>query len=372
MTRLTFAATLVCGILGTVEIASAAPHKDETFGYRIVAPRGWEQLPVKNSEKWIVARFRSAKPYAANDGLGNVYSFKADMRVIVLSHQKPEDDEGKAVGVEDLEDVEDIEDLFPFGFTVPFKDYKDYVKRTYSGGGWFISYQKERKKRKKYRWTHYEIKVDKLARQGKKRLIAGVFHGADADYVVQYEVTEDSYQELRSTVYGSLKTFDFIPRKEPDSTVAERPEKKPGGKLTAAERAEKRDRRVKLAYERALEKLPKDWDRFEYKKYFYVLSHVDRKFAVRACRHGEAIWKWMDQHFSWLGEGHVRPIVVRICANEEELMAYHTTSSSDMWFFFSSDSEVVLSQGGWRFLGISEVANWGCLGAGTRGIPAPS
>ena len=93
MTRLTFVATVVCGFFGTANVASAAPHKDETFGYRIVAPPGWEQLPVKDSERWIVARFRSSKPYAVNDELGNVGSFKADMCVIVLSHEKPEDED---------------------------------------------------------------------------------------------------------------------------------------------------------------------------------------------------------------------------------------------------------------------------------------
>ena len=78
-----FAALLIVFAIGAGG-ARAGVHKDDKLGYRIVVPRGWKQMPVKTSERWMVAKFLSSKKYAVKDASGWTGTFKPDMRVIVL------------------------------------------------------------------------------------------------------------------------------------------------------------------------------------------------------------------------------------------------------------------------------------------------
>ena len=319
--------------------AGADVKKDEKLGYRIVVPRGWNEIPVKNSEKWIVGKWLSKKEYIGKDDVGMASTFKPHMQVIIF----PDAVTKKRVSEEKIE-VGGHEITFR-NLKNPYKNYKDYLKRTYSGGGWYESLREEKTK-KDLKWTLVEVKVEKLTWGGKKRLIAGIFHADDADYVVQFEILEDSYKKLRNTVYASLNSFQFIARKGSiaPETTGDTVRRTDESKMTPGERKKLRLGKQKRAYEKAVSKLPKGWTHFKYKDYFYVLSHVDKKYAAMVCKHGEAVWKWVDKKFGFLGKETVRPIIIRICANREEESAYHGTGSGG-FFFFSSGSEVVLSKG---------------------------
>ncbi len=324
--------------LGVGGAARAGVRKDTRLGYRITIPHGWREIPVKISEKWIVAKYVSPKEYFARDDVGWTVSFKPDLRVIVFPFSVTKGERVK----ETREKVGGGEVVFR-ELRNPYRDYKDYLKRTYSGGGWYIS-REEDKKKKDLSWTLLEIKVEKLARSGKKRLVAGVFHAEDADYVVQFELLEESYPKLKNSVYACLNSFRFLPREgslAPETTGGPR-RTEDESKLRPEERKKRREALQRVAFERAVSGLPKGWDHFEYRGRFLVLSHVDRRYAKMICRHGDRVWNWIDRHFDFLGDEYVRPVIVRICENPEEERAYHDSPGG---WFLSSGAEVVLSKG---------------------------
>jgi hypothetical protein len=178
-----------------------------------------------------------------------------------------------------------------------------------------------------------EIKVEKLTSGGKKRLVAGVFHASDADYVVEFEVLEDTYDKVRSTLYGCLKSFSFIAR---SGSLA--PTTSGGGislpgdddKLTPKERARKRKGEQEREFEKARSNLPDGWEAFEYKG-VYVLTHVDKKYTMDIVMKVLAARDYCEEHFGFISEEYARFPIVRVCANRDEEMAFSWTGSGDAW-----------------------------------------
>jgi hypothetical protein len=181
------------------------------------------------------------------------------------------------------------------------------------------------------KWTLMEIKVEKLAYGGKKRLVAGVFHQADADFVVQFEILEQDYKKLKATLYGCLGSFKFITR-----TGALAPAVTEGridltdeSELTPKEREKRREEKQAKAFKKAVDGLPDGWDSFEYKG-VCVLSHTDRKFAMKVAKQVVAVREWLDKTFPCMGDEYVRKPIVRICANRDEESSYYD-GSGDAW-----------------------------------------
>ena len=304
--------------------ASAAPamaagsiHEDKEHGYKVQRPRGWETMPLMPSEKWIVAKFLSDKEYFDKEG----YGFKPEMRVIVFPAAVTADR-----GVEKTEE----DDVTFIELKNPYKDYKDYMDRNYSGGGWHVALEKEMGSGD-LKWTLIEIKVEKLTWGGMKRIVTGVFHLPDADFAVHFEVLEQNYDKLKSTIYGSLNSFQFIPREGSLASATT------GGvslvdesKLTPKERAKRREELQEAAYRKSAEGLPAGWAHFEYKG-FYILTHVDKKYSLAVAKQAEAVTNWLEKSFDYLGDEYVRRPIIRICANRDEERAYQD-GSGDSWF----------------------------------------
>ncbi len=301
----------------------AGMHEDEALGYKVRFPQGWQKMPLAVQERWIVAKYLCDREYVDKE---SGWGFKPEMRVILFAHAVTEDR-----GVKSTEEGEGEEKRTTVEVKNPYKDYKDYLGQNYSGGGWFVSLEEEQKNGD-LAWTLLEIKVEKLAYGGKKRIVTGVFHAADADFAVHFEVLEDSYAKLKPVLYGCLKSFALVARK---GTLAPATTEGPGGdgededKLTPEQRKQRREERQRKTYERAVAGLPSGWESFEACG-FLVLSHVDRKYAMKVVKQAEAVRNWLDKTFAFMGDEYVRMPILRICANSDEERSY-SDGSSDAW-----------------------------------------
>ena len=305
--------------------ATAAPgdyHEDTKYGYKVKAPKGWGYVPMSADEKWIAGKFLSDKGYTWTDPDTNMGgSFKPVMQVIVFI-----DEVVKKRGLE-IEEGENEGDFF-VSMNNPYKDYKDFLDKTYSGGGWFVAAE-ETGEHRELKVTKYEIKVEKLSYSGPKRIVTWVFHTEDVDFAVQFEVIEDSYRKLKADITSCLKSFRTIPRDRAltAATTGKRKKLKDEDELTQDERTKQRKETEAIAHRKAAENLPDDWKVKEMGR-FLVLNHADDKYAKEVVVHAEAVWKWLDKHFDYVGKGeYVRRPILRICANADEERAFRSGTS---------------------------------------------
>ena len=134
-------ATLLCAgaaVFG-LQRAQAAPgayHEDEKLGYKVKYPKGWRFIAMGADEKWIAAKFLSDKScFWTDKETGSSAEYKPVMQVITFI-----DDVVKKRGIE----TEEGEDGTTYlSFNNPYKNYQDFLKKTFSGGGWFISSEEE-------------------------------------------------------------------------------------------------------------------------------------------------------------------------------------------------------------------------------------
>ena len=121
-------------------------HEDTKTGFKIKVPDKWECVPIAVEEKWIVAKYLADKPVLGKKGKYMGMEQKPQMRVIVFSDEarkfKPaevEEDrgEGRPRRRSRYKDAE-----------VPYKDYKDYMKRNVQDGGFYFDKEKESEARR--------------------------------------------------------------------------------------------------------------------------------------------------------------------------------------------------------------------------------
>ncbi len=278
--------------------AGATPQdiQNDRFGVALKAPRGWTEIPTKVDEQWIVAKYLSDKIYRYNTEQGWTREFQPEMTV--LAFVKAEDGDRGA-----------------------FKDYEDYLDKTYRSGGFYVS-DRAGKKAGKVEATALEITVEKLA-DAPKYLITWVYHLDDMDVAVQFEVLQDSWKKLKSTANRSFKSFETIERKED----AELPDQDRRGSwismsdLTSGTPSERRKARMEyeLAHrEKARAALPDDWTADQIGSCF-VLNHTDDRYAKKLVEQVEAVMGWLDDSFPFVGpDEYVRQPILRICASRDE------------------------------------------------------
>ncbi len=294
----------------------AAPGKyfeNNRLGCRVRAPQDWTQIPPKTGEQYMALKFLSDKKYSVLDkATGFTSEHQPEMIVLAFIHQVTEDS-----GVK----VEKDGDTLLVQFKSPYKDYKDFLDRTYREGGYFFA-KEEKGKVNGLEVDKYEVKVEKLVNGGPRRIITWVYHTEDVDFAVQFEVLEDEYKGLRNEVYGCLKSFSSIPRSEGSLVEGTATG---GGTLMIGEDElspkERRARRVaneRRLHEKAEEGLPDGWTVKKIKR-FLVINHTDLKYAKKVVAHAEAVWNWLDDTLDFVGpDEYVRQPILRICENAEE------------------------------------------------------
>lgn len=324
-TLLAVAFTLSVGIA-----ASAQTHTDERWGFKIRVPKDFRKIPAKPTERWIIGRYQSEKNYFTKDG----WEFKPMMNLIIFPHSRKK---GKRV------EVEQSGDEITINWKQKYKDYKDYLKRNFGGGGYYFSLEEEGKEGG-VDVTKYEIKVEKLANT-KQRIVTWVYHLHDADLAVQVNLLEHRYKKMKNLAYRSLNSFKTVKRtKQPDheaesvsgsakATIGKEPKK-----LTPLERMRKRKEAAQAIIKKATDSLPKGW-KVKKSKNYTVLTHVDARYTKKIINQAEAIRSWLDKNLGDIGEEYVPEAIIRICEDSDEENAYRSGSG-----FSFSTREILVSK----------------------------
>ena len=284
-------------------------HEDETYGYKIAPPHNWNAPTIDSDSAWIIGKFISKKPDYYNDPQGWTWSFKPEMTVVAFVHEVIR---GKGISKKESED-EEGDTVTTISFRNPYRNYLDYLKRTYHGGGYYVS-EEETTTVKGVETTCYTVKVEKLTRTGPRLLIAWVYHMDDLDIAVQFEILEESYIKFRKDISRSLKSFRVIKRAGslPTGEVERITSRLDWDKLDPTERACRRLEAEQKAHEKALAGLKKGWKHTKVGN-ILVLDNFDTKKAKKIAKQCQTIMKWLDKNFDYIGpEEYVRAPIVKV------------------------------------------------------------
>lgn len=298
---------------------SGAWHVDPRFGFKLKPPREWLAIPIQADEGWLIAKFLSKRSYFYTDRTeGWTWEHKPELMVIAFVDEKLKERETK---------IESEDGGATITWNNRFKDYKDYLRQTYSGGGYYVSAEEEREV-DGVRVTELQIKVERMTRTGPKRIVTWIFHVPDVDIAVQFEVLEERYDELESLLERTLQSFQAIERTEP----LPRTQGSPTGwvvfsssamdKLSPLERRQRRIQATEATHERAIANLTEGWTHLQM-GHFLVLTNADEKYAERLVDQASLVLDWLERSFPYVGpEEYVRRPILRICKTQEEELSY--------------------------------------------------
>jgi hypothetical protein len=344
---------LICLLVGAMSFAAvpapvavAAPtvvaavgefYENPDFGVKFRPPKDWTAMPQQSDEQWQVTKYLSDKPYFWTDKNGGwTIEFKPELTLVAFVTEVTR----KRAEVERKK--EDGKDTITILLRNPYKDYLDYLKRTYNNGGWYVAEEKDIELEGVP--VHvYDIKVEKLAYGGPKRIITWVYKQEDVDFALQFEVLEDSYPKLKQALDGVHRSFRLIPRTGgglPGVETGGRLVNEDTSKLTPKQREDRRRGQERTAQEKALKTITEGWSTFKTKR-FLVLHHTDEKYARRVAAQAEAIFAWCETTFPYVGpEEYVRSPVLRICKDSDEYNAFWTGGA---WFSFGEKAPEIIA-----------------------------
>ena len=112
---------MVCFLAGPgLTRTSSQMHEDNAWGFKVKVPRGWQEIPLKVNERWIIGKYMSDKSYVSEES----YNHKPEMKIVVF----PESVKKQRSRVEVKEDGESLE----ISLKYRYKDYRDYLKGNFS------------------------------------------------------------------------------------------------------------------------------------------------------------------------------------------------------------------------------------------------
>jgi hypothetical protein len=335
-----FAVSLVSAVsfaaaaIGVPERASAASlvpafgtHKDERLGFTIQTPKDWTAVATAVDERWIVVKDLADKSsFWTDKSTGFTAEHKAEMQVIAFVS-----DAVKAkYKVTESEDKGKKETTIQF--LNPYKDYKDFLTKRYTGGGWFVE-KETQDKVGDVPVTIYDIRVDKSSNEGPKRISTWIYHVPDVDMAVQFECLESALPKLQNEFLRCFHSYKSIPRN--GQPIAEAVTGGPvikisdSAKLSPEDRKKERMIQEKRAHDEATKMVPQGWTAKRMGR-FLVVSHADERFAKDVVEHCEAVWKWLDATFPYVGEKeYVRAPILRLCKGWEEFRSFVDTMKDD-------------------------------------------
>jgi hypothetical protein len=268
-----------------------------------------------------------------------------------IARRNGEVDEKRDAAKEKKEEADKIDRL---ELTRPYADYEDFLDRTLTGGGFFIA-EREEDESNGTAVTRYEVKLEKLARTGPKRITTWVFHAPGVDFAVQVEVLEEQVSKLQGSIRSSLRSFKLIERSEGELPGAARAADSDFISISAmnsgtlAERTARRQESERRLHERARASLPSDWSEEE-SETALVLYDSDSKYAERVAEHCESMFEWLEDNLGFIGpDEYVRKPIVRVCDSEAEKDSLARGARNSGGWWFSSNTEIVTckSDTGW-------------------------
>lgn len=323
-------------------------HFDTRYGFQFKQPKKWDNIAIKVEEEWLAAKYTSQTEYSFYDKkIGRTYLHNPEILVIAFpleamkaKSEAKEDEDGETTTIT---------------IKNPYRDYDDFLSRTFAGGGYFKSGQKEEEVNG-VSVTKLTYTVEKLSNNGPQTISTWIYHSEDVDYAVQIVGLTKHWTKIEKSFKSVRQTFKLIERDGPltisgstgDEITISRLDLEKGDKKEKKSVAVKSE---KVMHERAIAKLPPNgWD---YKADGDVLAifSSDKKYAGRVQDHCNNLIDWLDKKFGFLGaEAYMRKPIVRICKNIDEAAAYTAgVSSGGYGGSWSLDDELVTwwDSGGW-------------------------
>ena len=322
-------ATLVAEFPTLGEAASSAPlavqgksgyHEDSIFGYRFKPPKDWSNIPVKVDEGWLIAKFLSDRDYHYTEKGGWTYEHKPELMAIAFIEQKTKKDD---VEVDEEDDGEKI----TIRFNQRYEDYQDYLKKTYSGGGYFVAGEEEIEL-DGVKVTCLDIKVEKLTRTGPKRITSWIYHLKGVDIAMQIEVLENHYTKLKKTIDSAFKSFDEIPRtgelpdEQSTSTSFTWNSRSKLDEMSLSDRNKLLMEQCETQHQNVIDALPEGWE-YSKEKACLVITNADMKYGKRLASDAKAVMDWLEENFDYVGpQRYVRAPILRLCKTRDEQYSY--------------------------------------------------
>ncbi|MEM6671405.1 MAG: hypothetical protein AAF726_01095 [Planctomycetota bacterium] len=299
-------------------------HRNTRFGFQFRFPRDWENIAIKTEEEWLGAKYRSDQKFTwTHPDLGWTYSHSPELLVIVFPHEVMKKG-GENV---EKEKSEDGEDVVKITITNPYRDYDDFLQRTYADGGYFKA-EEEEDEIDGVKVTKLLYKAEKLARTGPKTISTWIYHAEDVDYAVQVVGLADHWDDVEKQAKRTRRSFELIERDGPiehsgrtaDQLVLTRldlGDSTPEERRTAAKASEV------AMHSAAIEKLPDRGWKHEHKGRVLMLTSADDKWSDRVMKHTNNLLDWLDEEFGYLTEGeYMRQPIVRVCKDRDEAAAF--------------------------------------------------
>lgn len=316
------------------------PHEDPRIGFKMSTPKKWNQVPIQNDERWIVGRYQSDKDdHYTDKTVGWTFDHKAEMTMLAFTGESMTTDIDVDV------DGKDGDRTVSGSFTVenPYKDYQEYLKKTYRGGGWYI-HEEGTEEVRGVKVTTYSIKVEKIARGGPKRLTTWVYHLGHADVAVQFECLEEAYDKHKKEMKTRFKSFTPIERTETVNASSAGFKEIFNSARTPEERKEVRLAIEKEQHEKARRNLPEEWTLEETDRWM-VVSHTKKKHTKEVTNQVGRMFDWLEKQFPYIGpEEYVRRPIIRICRDTEEMNLFLDSSG---WSFTNIEILTCRDTSGW-------------------------
>lgn len=312
---------------------------DKGNGFQFQPPKDWTQVPIQVEEKWIATKWLCDRKY---DDKESGFSHSPLMRVIIFEKAAINPGGGDTDSAGGKKEDPGVKPGDEIDLSRPYLDYKDYLKRNYHDGGFYVSAEKDIKIGETP-VKMLEVKIEKLVQTGKKRIYCWVFKADWGDLAIECEILEQVVDKLQPTIMNAFKTFKLIPR-DPN---AKKENVGGGPKLKVVDPNEtpeqQKKRRLEMEdrmFKKAIADLPKDWTT-KRTAHFLILNHAGAKYQEKVIAHAEAVRTWLEKEFGDIGPGYVQGCIIRICKDRDEERAF-SSGSGDSW---SSDSrELVTSE----------------------------
>jgi hypothetical protein len=303
--------------------ARAGEYQDDRLGFKIQIPREWAPIAQKVDERWIVAKYLSNKnTFYTDETHGYTVDHKPEMQIIAFVKEAVQQERTvlrQTIG-------KDGEKKIKADIDVHYKDYKDFMAKRYTGGGYFVDSEKEIQVGD-IPVTHVEFKVERMSREGPKRILTWVYHLPDVDVAVQFECLENAYSKLADDFERSLRSFKVTPRSGGKLFEASTPGRKLSlldlEEMSVEERKTHRLAMERAAHEKASAAPPEGWTAKKIGR-FLVINHVDDKYAKVVAEQAECVWQWLDENFAFFGQNeYVRAPILRICKDLDEARTFY-------------------------------------------------
>jgi hypothetical protein len=308
---------------------------DTKLGFKVKAPTGYTRVPLKPDEEWIVGRWISDRSFSQRDTSGFSIDHKPELNVIAFPSSKVKE----KVEVEKSGTGEQSKTTIVI--KNPFKDYKDYLKRTYDEGGFYVA-KEDKAEVEGVTVECLDIKVEKGTSGGPRKIVTWIFKGEDADFAVQFEMVESAWAKLKGEVTSCMRSFRRIAKDSGGSSGPPKTTENPFQRdedLSPAQRAARRREAEKQMQEKLAKNLTAGWTSKKYGRVL-VLTDGDEKYAAKVAENANAVLDYLDANLGYVGPGeYVRSPVVRICKDSSEERVYDKGSSG--WSF---DREITTSK----------------------------